>query len=297
MSAIANTREKYQKEKKDSQRMEHSTRLDNPDLQDFAVPTRRIDGVVGVGQRPREAINNTGPLEILCGPLINYNRTSEPDSQRPIWHGTILIVTPPALSAPILELRCLGAVHPEVEPLDGGTSKASTDGPQESDVCRDFAPERLYQDPKSTFWRYNVELPIQEAESRWEYHIPHAYLQSQDRSSNEIIRTFAVPSIHESMRILFHSCNGFSAGTDEEEWHGCALWKDVLRIHIEKPFHVMIGGGDQIYNDGVRHGGPLTDWTNIKNPKRRRNYKFGTELRAECDDYYFQNYKQWSVIL
>lgn len=33
---------------------------------------------------------------------------------------------------------------------------------------------------------------------------------------------------------------------------GPALWNNVLELHEKKPFHVMIGGGDQIYNDGVR---------------------------------------------
>jgi hypothetical protein len=33
---------------------------------------------------------------------------------------------------------------------------------------------------------------------------------------------------------------------------GPALWNNVLELHAKRPFHCMIGGGDQIYNDGVR---------------------------------------------
>jgi PhoD related phosphatase len=75
----------------------------------------------------------------------------------------------------------------------------------------------------------------------------------------------------------------------------------------------MIGGGDQIYNDGVRvsrtfmfflsasgHSlcsfqvkGPLKKWADIANPKKRRDYAFGGELRAQCDKYYFENYVRW----
>lgn len=29
------------------------------------------------------------------------------------------------------------------------------------------------------------------------------------------------------------------------------LWRDVLRVHSAKPLHVMVGGGDQLYNDDV----------------------------------------------
>jgi hypothetical protein len=31
-----------------------------------------------------------------------------------------------------------------------------------------------------------------------------------------------------------------------------------------------IGGGDQIYNDGIRVAGPLNRWSNIANPKKRK---------------------------
>ena len=33
---------------------------------------------------------------------------------------------------------------------------------------------------------------------------------------------------------------------------GPVLWNNVLELHAKRPFHCMIGGGDQIYNDGVR---------------------------------------------
>lgn len=92
---------------------------------------------------------------------------------------------------------------------------------------------------------------------------------------------------------MFHSCNGFSVGTDEEAWSGPALWNDVMRRHSEVPFHVMLGGGDQIYNDGIRVNGPLAAWTGISNPVKRREYRFPEKLRADCDDYYLKNYIRW----
>lgn len=92
---------------------------------------------------------------------------------------------------------------------------------------------------------------------------------------------------------MFHSCNGFSVGTDEDDWSGPCLWNDVMRRHAEVPFHVMIGGGDQIYNDGIRVHGPLRPWTDIGNPKKRRDFPFPEKLRADCDDYYLKNYIRW----
>ncbi len=45
----------------------------------------------------------------------------------------------------------------------------------------------------------------------------------------------------------------------------------------------MIGGGDQIYNDGVRVDGPLKPWTAEANPRKRRTFPFSPELRDQCD--------------
>lgn len=55
----------------------------------------------------------------------------------------------------------------------------------------------------------------------------------------------------------------------------------------------MIGGGDQIYNDGVRVNGPLKPWTDIGNPHKRRQFPFDNKMRADCDQYYYENYVRW----
>ena len=41
--------------------------------------------------------------------------------------------------------------------------------------------------------------------------------------------------------------------------------------------------------------GPLRPWTNIANPKKRRDYPFPEELRRDCDKYYVDNYIRWCV--
>lgn len=150
---------------------------------------------------------------------------------------------------------------------------------------------KLYEDPKKAFWRFKLELPFQQYEARWEYELHHVFSNLGKKTDKP--QTFVVPSISQSMRILFHSCNGFSVGTDIEAFSGPALWNDVLRMHDQQPFHVMIGGGDQIYNDGVRVDGPLKPWTDIGNPHKRREYPFGEKMRAECDEYYYTNYVRW----
>jgi hypothetical protein len=211
-------------------------------------------------------------LEIICGPLLNYKRMSNELTESPVWHGSVLIVTSPTQLQPDLLLRSAGAVGNQIANEDPSGA-------------RTFQAEKLYQDSRKVFWRFAIDLPIQSHEARWEYSIAG--------TSSATPKVFTVPSKTQSMRILFHSCNGFSIGTDENAWSGPALWNDVLRSHNDQPFHVMVGGGDQIYNDNVRVTGPLKEWTQISSLRRRRDYLFGEALRAKCDQHYYENYVHW----
>jgi len=235
-------------------------------------------GVTGVGPGPQVLSTSTG-LDVIGGPLLNYRRTSNQQTGQPIWHGSVLIVTTP------------GQQNPQLVLSPGGAVDASAGNVRFSTEARTFHGEKLYEDPKRAFWRFIIEAPFQQFESRWRYDIQGlAYV---DRNKHDKPQIFAIPAASQSMRIMFHSCNGFSVGTDVDAWSGPALWNDVLRMHEQRPFHVMIGGGDQIYNDGVRVDGPLKEWTSIHNPHKRRDYPFGEQMRAECDEYYFNNYVRW----
>ncbi|KAK4132606.1 hypothetical protein BT67DRAFT_385401 [Trichocladium antarcticum] len=204
--------------------------------------------------------------EIVCGPLLNYRRM---EGTR--WVGSVLVVTAGG-----------GRTQPIVPMLDlrraGGGSRSSVQG-----FC-------LYSDRRNTFWRFDLEVEMAAVEARWEYELPELRLAS---STKPRVNSFFVPAVDQAMRIMFHSCNGFSVGTDEDAWSGPALWNDVVRRHNATPFHVMIGGGDQIYNDGIRVSGPLRPWTDIANPKKRRHHPFPESLRLKCDDYYLKNYIRW----
>lgn len=99
------------------------------------------------------------------------------------------------------------------------------------------------------------------------------------------------PEYYGILRIDFFA--GFSVGTDFSDFSGPALWNDVLRVHSGHPFHVAIGGGDQIYNDGVRVTGPLKPWATIGNPFKRRLYKWTPKLDSDVDEWYYNNYVGW----
>ena len=243
--------------------------------------------------------NDLGPvngrkdeMEIVCGPLLNYKGMRDAGLEASLWRGSVLIVTKPSRQQPQLKAQCKGPWHGRHESTGGQSELSTTTAPTFSHE-RNIAGVKIYEDPGKTFWRFAVELPIQEHEACWTYSIASSHFYSSGKPRSSSVYTFAVPSISQSMRMMFHSCNGFSIGTDEDAWSGTALWNDVLRSHKQAPFHVMVGGGDQIYNDAVRVTGPLKAWTDIANPKKRRDYPFDEALRAACDSFYFENYADW----
>ncbi|KAK2798344.1 hypothetical protein FQN51_007744 [Onygenales sp. PD_10] len=251
-----------------------------------------LDCSNGYGNGPG-VIDLSDHLEVICGPLLNYKSLSDPNQPRPTWHGSVLLVTKPGQKLPVLELRSLGqtkasasAGHDANAPLVNGNAEG--EGSQEVTTVQGV---KLFADPDKAFWRFQISVPVLEKETRWQYTIPRfKYFNDKPALS---AWDFVVPAARDSMRIMFHSCNGFSIGTDLDYWQGPILWNDVLRRHAHRPFHVMIGGGDQIYNDSVRVDGPLKAWTDISNPHKRRTHPFPNAMRNECDAFYFNNYIKW----
>ena len=234
-------------------------------------------------------------LRIVCGPLLNYKGMGDSGSGMSLWRGSVLIVTKGGHWQPQLRLQYYGpwAQSTSSDPGSGDNLDARTNKATMFSYDRDIPGVRLYEDPVKTFWRFAIKLPLQGHEACWVYSVTGIPPSSAARSPSPSSYTFVVPSALQSMRMMFHSCNGFSVGTDEDAWSGPALWNDVLRSHEQTPFHVMIGGGDQIYNDSIRVDGPLKAWTDVANPRKRRDYPFDEPLRAGCDSFYFQNYVDW----
>lgn len=210
-------------------------------------------------------------LEVKCGPLLNYRRMEDGT-----WFGSVLIVTKSGGNAadfvPELIIRSKERSHSGAARLgQAGSASNGTNGANGSEGVNtgingvDYASSRsseahnngvhtngdskyngsrenkgkgtkLYSDPLNTFWRFDLAIPLERYELQCEYEIPGlSFLEGKKTDKNE----FFIPAVTESMRIMFHSCNGFSVGTDEAAWSGPALWNDVLRVHKVSPFHVM----------------------------------------------------------
>lgn len=151
---------------------------------------------------------------------------------------------------------------------------------------QEVAGARLYADPDRdvTFWRFDIEVEL----GNEQQHI--AYRINRGASVG-----FWVPARGQTMNIMFHTCNGFSLSVNPDNLNGPdPMWRDVLNTHQTRPFHVMIGGGDQIYNDRVmletQHFG---EWTRMRNQVNKHHAPFTPEMKEELESFYLNRYAMW----
>jgi hypothetical protein len=161
--------------------------------------------------------------------------------------------------------------------------RAEMDG-EKAGKYRDIRGFRLHAERGYTFWRFNIEVELREKQQRIAYRI------NRGPSTG-----FWVPAKGQSMNIMFHSCNGFSLTVNPNDFTGPdPMWRDVLNTHQSQPFHVMIGGGDQIYNDKCMQDTKLfKDWLMIKNPLHKHNAPFTPEMQDELETFYLERYAMW----
>ncbi|KAK6004140.1 hypothetical protein QM012_008990 [Aureobasidium pullulans] len=149
---------------------------------------------------------------------------------------------------------------------------------------REVKAVRLHRERGVTFWRFNLEIELGLKQARVAYRINRGPAIG-----------FWVPGRGQSMNIMFHSCNGFSLSVNSNEFSGPdPLWRDVLNKHQSRPFHVMLGGGDQIYNDAaIRDTTYFKEWLQTKNPEHKHRADFTEEMQDELETFYLDRYSMW----
>ncbi|CAN8101298.1 unnamed protein product [Discula destructiva] len=162
-------------------------------------------------------------------------------------------------------------------------SHSSRDG-EKMGKFKDVRGYRLHAERGYTFWRFSLEVELREKEQRIAYRINRGPATG-----------FWVPAKGQSMNIMFHSCNGFSMSVNPDELSGPdPMWRDVLNSHQSRPFHVMLGGGDQIYCDAVmRQTKHFQDWLMMRNPLHKHNAPFTMEMQDELESFYLERYCMW----
>lgn len=207
-------------------------------------------GVAEPEAAPEAQPPSPDPGVIVCGPLLNYRRLEGGS-----WHGSVLIVVtgggkelppPPTLTLRQVDVEKARAAidrllhaSPEADPSAtdmGGATNVTSESTSADDSPTKVEGTCLYSDPDHTFWAFEISVELKSVQSAWEYALPDKRFNSPTKPRQNC---FFAPALDESMRIMFHSCNGFSVGTNEVDWSGPVLWKDVLRRHLETPLHVM----------------------------------------------------------
>ncbi|PNP80026.1 hypothetical protein FNYG_06736 [Fusarium nygamai] len=149
---------------------------------------------------------------------------------------------------------------------------------------KDVRGSRLHTERGCTFWRFNIEVELREKQQRIAYRINRGPATG-----------FWVPAQGDTMNMMFHSCNGFSMSVKPDELSGPdPMWRDVLNNHQTRPFHLMIGGGDQIYNDCVSEECSLfKEWLRMRNPVHKHTAALTPEMQDELETFYLERYCMW----
>ncbi|KAF9533418.1 hypothetical protein CPB83DRAFT_845226 [Crepidotus variabilis] len=139
-----------------------------------------------------------------------------------------------------------------------------------------------------TFWRFLIKVPLGEREMKVKYSIN----KGQEME-------FWVPGREQNMRWAAHSCNGFSAGINPDDFRGPGfksgydpVWMDLLSKHSAMPFHVLVGGGDQLYCDSLMREPEMQDWVSHMKPEEKKQYPLSEEMRLAIDRFFFNHYCQ-----
>lgn len=201
---------------------------------------------------------NLGGVSVHCGPILRLSGTlEEGDSYR----GSIMLL-----------------VEGPVPPI---TYKVGSEQPS---LTGQFPGTVYHEIDNLKFVRYEVRLDLTDAAQRVRYEI-NGVSKPQFQ--------FFLPARTDSMNVMSFSCNGFSLATDTSQYK-LSLWLDVLRKHSEQQYHVMLGGGDQLYCDAIKmHVELLKPWLEMESARQKRKVKVTPEMLAEFEQYYLSAYTEW----
>ncbi|QRV86604.1 transcription factor btf3 [Ceratobasidium sp. AG-Ba] len=263
-------------------------------------------------------------LQLMCGPLLRYDSVVNR-----VWYGAVMVVTADAGSQynphPMLHLewdplrpshvrpsrhqrsQSVSTIPPPMTPPPVApgmpppipypyqphisqpvppTSFQPTAAAQQNDIPGQEIWVYNGASGSFTFWRFLIEIPLGPEEMGVRYRV---------NMGQEI--EFFVPGLNQNMRWAAHSCNGFSAGINPDDFRGPGhssgfdpLWTDLLEKHAEKPYHALVGGGDQIYCDALMREPELQGYVGLKTPKEKISAVLTDEIAFAIDRFYFSHY-------
>ncbi|KDQ06742.1 hypothetical protein BOTBODRAFT_39397 [Botryobasidium botryosum FD-172 SS1] len=255
-------------------------------------------------------------LQLMCGPLLRYDTV-----ENGIWYGAVMVVSVDAGSQyephPMLDIEWDPERPVHHNPKRPGGARNPTVMMQLSAQQPEFNPGALPSAPTlqpgtylpsasfrsqiapgheiwvyngvggpCTFWRFMIEVPLGPREMGVRYRV---------NGGQQI--EFFVPAVDQDMRWAAHSCNGFSAGINQDDFRGPGfasgydpVWSDLLEHHAAMPYHVLVGGGDQLYCDALTREPEMQGWINAKTEREKIAYPLTEDMRLAIDRFYFRHY-------
>ncbi|KAF9208504.1 hypothetical protein BGZ49_008588 [Haplosporangium sp. Z 27] len=242
----------FQHEQDTKEDHSHNPLLDDEEVEDAAIEASR-----------QEYSSIKPSAQFKCGPVLRYQ---DVDVNQRHWVGSVLVVTEQRDHLPRLVLR-----DPTKSQL-GYVSARHLDSWQ-----------------GNHFYRYDIRLSLL---NHREKNIEYWFETENGRQVHNPQKwNFFVPALDEGFNWAFYSCNGFTSDVEGEllEVGPNPLWDDLLSAHDQKPFHAMIGGGDQIYNDDVLATPEMVEWLS-KDEKERQQTEFTSEKKYAVEKFYFEHY-------
>ncbi|CAF1180334.1 unnamed protein product [Rotaria sp. Silwood1] len=195
------------------------------------------------------------------GPYFQFITT---DLEKMLWVGSVLIFRHVSYNRPSIQFK--------------------------AKVKVDFDWETLYEnlfDMRAYRVNLNIELRRGKSDDKVDWTI--------DWGDGETNGAFYIAQYDQKWRGAFFSCNGFDATVTKEVALGLtynAVWNHLLSVHEKQPFHLLVWGGDQNYNDFVLEDIPfLQTWSRMEWNKKWK-MDFTEEAKQEIEQYYFNNYTE-----
>lgn len=116
--------------------------------------------------------------------------------------------------------------------------------------------------------------------------------------------SFFVPGAEEGWHLAAYSCSGFSHNTKESDWThedgDHPMVKHLMTLHkTKRRIHACLGGGDQLYNDGLFLLETMEKWLEIRDRSERLSMPFDSDMESVLTDFYFTHYCEhfdvWSL--
>ncbi|KAL0020527.1 hypothetical protein WJX79_003404, partial [Trebouxia sp. C0005] len=204
----------------------------------------------------------TQDLQPVFGPYLRFNNW---DISTGLWTGSVLVVA-----------------HHSVTSRPSLNFTSSTGGNQSSEgILLDTYGQH-------NFWRFSLGTSLGQQPQVLQYSLHYGPAASMPQSQSYTVH---LPSRDQPWHWGFHSCSGFSLSVHQADWGGVApLWRDLLEQHQASPLHLVVGGGDQLYNDALFKLPTTKTWLAIKDAKERDLAPFNQNMAQEVYEYYFRNY-------